>query len=161
MTWKSTAAVSGAGLLATWLASYPPANAPAPAVAPVTPVATSGADIQQEAMRLQQKVRGVIEYEAPTRNPFRFTAPASRSAAAPAPDRVASIDPAPARPDMTLTGVAIDTASGQEVRTAILGTPSGLVFATVGEEVAGHRVSAIAEDAVQLTAPDGTLIIIR
>jgi hypothetical protein len=161
MTWKSTAVVSGAGLLATWLASYPPASAPEPAVAPVAPVATTGADIQEEAARLQQKVRAVVEYEPPTRNPFRFTAPASRAAAAPAPVEFAAVAPVAAAPELTVIGVAIDTVNGQEVRTAILGTPSGLVFAKIGDLVAGYRVSAIAEDAVQLTAGDGSTITVR
>jgi hypothetical protein len=161
MTWKSTAVVSGAGLLATWLASYPPASAPEPAAAPAAPIATTGTDIQAEAARLQEQVRGVVEYEPPVRNPFRFTTRAPRAAAPPTPVEFAAVTPAAAAPEITVSGVAIDTVEGQEVRTVILGTPSGLVFAKVGDAVAGYRVSAIAEDAVQLTADDGSTITIR
>ncbi|MGE0444903.1 MAG: hypothetical protein AB7P99_06710 [Vicinamibacterales bacterium] len=162
MTWKSTAIVSGAGILATWLASYPPAPGPAPAATPAVPVATTGAEIQHEAARLQQKVRGVIEYEPPTRNPFRFNARVEREVTA----RSTAIEFAPvverpAAPPVTFTGVAIETVDGQQVRTAILGTPGGLVFAKVGDEVAGYRVSAIADDAVQLTAVDGSTLTVR
>ena len=162
MTWKSTAVVSGAGLLATWLASYaPPAGSPPPAAAPAAAVAMSDAEIQQEATRLQQQVRSVVEYAPPMRNPFRFTATAPGAPVASAPAAVIPDVAAPAAPDVTLTGVALDTVDGRDVRTAILSTPAGLVFATVGEVVAGYRVAAIAEDAVQLTASDGSTITVR
>src|SRR4051812_47906953 len=73
MTWKGTVLVSGAGLLATWLASAPSTHPAAPARA-VRPSATSRppADIVYEAERLRARMHVVTEYTRPSRNPFRF-----------------------------------------------------------------------------------------
>jgi hypothetical protein len=165
MTWKSTAVFSGAGLLATWLASYPPANAPDPAAPAAAPLADAGADITEQADRLQEKVRGVIEYQDPARNPFRFerrSGPANGE-----PDRAGvAREPAlefvaPAPPPITLTGIATDIVDGIAQRTVMLSTASGLVFAKEGDAVAGYRVASISAESVELVAPDGTSLTIR
>ena len=163
MSWKSTAFVSGAGLLATWLASYSPGGAPV-ATAPAPAVTHDAAsDIQREAERLESKVRAEIEFAAPSRNLFRFGA----SPVAPAPRVAAPVD-APivvAEPPavvVRLSGVAIDTVDGREERIAILNTATGLVFAKEGDEVAGaYRVQKITLDAVDLIRGDGSILQLR
>ena len=76
MNWKSTAAVSSVTLLATWL-GWTPAHQ---SVVTETPTVTRGVrpvdsvDIQEQAARLQSRVRGELGYQDPKRNPFRFTA---------------------------------------------------------------------------------------
>jgi hypothetical protein len=166
VTWKSTAVVSGVGLLATWLASYaPPANLPADTAARVPAAVTAEApDIVREANRLQAKVRAEVEYVQPSRNPFRFGA--RDSAPVPRSESVhtlpAAVDVAPAPIVIRLSGIAIDTVNGREERTAILNTPGGLVFVKEGEEVAGaYKVSKIAIDAVDLVRADGSLLQLR
>jgi hypothetical protein len=52
---------------------------------------------------------------------------------------------------VSLDGIATDVVDGQEQRTAILNTDSGVVLAKEGEQVAGQfRVAKIATDAVEL-----------
>src|SRR5689334_18530297 len=75
MNWKSTAAVSGVTLLATWLGSTP-VSPPAATQADASAGAVrsqAGSDIQDQAARLQTRVRTELEYHNPKRNPFRFT----------------------------------------------------------------------------------------
>ena len=80
MTWKTYAAVSGATVLAGWLASAPPSNTPAPSATSRRPQAsnarsTAAIDIQEEAARLQARLREEPVYREPSRNPFRFGEP--------------------------------------------------------------------------------------
>lgn len=166
VTWKSTAVVSGVGLLATWLASYaPPASSPADtAVRVPVAVTTEAPDIVREADRLQAKVRAEVEYVQPSRNPFRFgaresaSAPRSTAVFTPPP----AVDVAPAPIVIRLSGIAIDTVDGREERTAILNTPGGLVFVKEGEDVAGaYTVAKIAIDAVDLVRADGSILQLR
>ena len=165
MDWKSTAVISGAGILATWFFSMPPAHLPASAVAPAvrTPrAASSSVDIEKQAARLQVHPRPEVHYTEPSRNPFRFserrepTRPTT-GIVAPPPIAVAPLPPPP--PTITLDGVAADTVGGQAQRTAILHTDAGVVLAKEGDEVAGYRVGKIAADAVELvkTADGSTL----
>ena len=76
MTWKAYAAVSGATVLAGWLASSPPANAPtgttSPARSPRAQDASASSDIQAQAERLRTGLQVERNYAAPQRNPFRF-----------------------------------------------------------------------------------------
>ena len=73
MTWKSYAAASGATVLAGWLASSPPetvANGAAvvrsrPARASVS--AASASDIEEQASRLQARIRRETSYARPAR----------------------------------------------------------------------------------------------
>ena len=169
MTWKSTALVSGVGVLATWLASVPPVAVGGGSAVPARAVAgTTGAasDIREQAERLQAKMRQEIEYRAPSRNLFRYSAtsvprlPASLdrppSAEQPAPIELA---PAPAPMRITLSGIATDVVDGREQRTAILSTPAGVVLAREGETVGTaadgtFRVGTIGENAVALIRQD-------
>jgi len=159
MDWKSTAVISGAGILATWFFSMPPAHAPS-AVVPVARAprraTTATIDIEKEASRLQVRPRPEEHYSEPARNPFRFNEhreparPTTGVAAAAPPVTIAPPLPPPP-PAITLDGVAADAAGGQEQRTAILHTDAGIVLAKEGDEVAGYRVAKIAADAVELT----------
>jgi hypothetical protein len=158
MDWKSTAVISGAGILATWFFSMPPTVAPARAVAPAARVpqaSTSQIDIAKEAARLQVHRVEEPRYTEPSRNPFRFNArrePARATVGvAPAPPPVV-LPPPP--PRITLDGVAADTMDAQSQRTAILNTDAGVVLAKEGDEVAGYRVQKIAADAVELVKID-------
>ena len=167
MDWKSTAVISGAGILATWFFSMPPTHAPTSVAVPAArgPRARAAAaplDIEKEAARLQVRPRAEEHYTEPARNPFRFnerrepTRPTTGVAAAP-PTIVAPAPPPP--PTITLDGVAADTVGGQEQRAAILHTDAGVVLAKEGDEVAGYRVAKIAADAVELTKlSDGTTL---
>jgi len=157
MDWKSTAVISGAGILATWFFSMPPAAAPTRAVAPAVRVpqaSTSQIDIEKEAARLQVHRVEEPRYTEPARNPFRFNA--RREPARPtvdvAPPPAVVLPPPP--PRITLDGVAADTMDAQPQRTAILNTSAGVVLAKEGDEVAGYRVQKIAADAVELVKID-------
>ena len=155
MDWKSTAVISGVGILATWFFSMPgtppSATGPAPSARPPR-AATSTIDIQQEAARLQMRMHQQPQYVEPSRNPFTF---GSRPARAPRPVAAPSAQPAtivppPAPPRIALDGIATDTVGGQEQRTAILNTDAGVVLVREGDEVAGYRVEKIGSDLVQL-----------
>jgi hypothetical protein len=162
MDWKSTAVISGAGILATWFFSMPPAHAPQGAVAPAarpTGTSTSSIDIEREAARLQIRPPQEQHYTEPSRNPFRFgerrepaRATTGVEAPSPAPVPIAPLPPPP--PRLTLDGVAADNAGGVDQRTAVLHTDAGVVLAKEGDEVAGYRVAKIAADAVELVKID-------
>jgi hypothetical protein len=166
MDWKSTAVISGAGILATWFFSMPPTHAPTSAVAraPRAPgrAATATVDIEKEAARLQVRPQPDAHYTQPARNPFRFserrepTRPTT-GVVAPPPAPVAPLPPPP--PTITLDGVVADTVDGQQQRTAVLHTDAGIVLAKEGDQVAGYRVEKIAADAVELTKiSDGSIL---
>jgi len=160
MDWKSTAVISGAGIVATWFFSMPPTHAPAGAVAPAArepQTATSSIDIEKEAARLQVHPRQEPQYTQPSRNPFRFSerrepARATTGVAAQPPAPVVPLAPPP--PRITLDGIAADTVGGLQQRTAILNTDGGVVLAKEGDQVAGYRVARIAADAVELVKID-------
>jgi hypothetical protein len=169
MDWKSTAAISGAGLLATWFFSMPAGNPPATSPSAPAGSAPQGSastiDIQQEAARLQVRVHPEPHYIEKSRNPFRFGVrpapeirPSGTSGPPPAqPVPVVALAPPPR---LSLDGIATDMVDGQEQRTAILNTDSGVVLAKEGEPVAGQfRVAKIAPDAVELTnVSDGSTL---
>lgn len=163
MNWKATAAVSGATLLAGWLAAAPPEQSPssaAPARPPSSPnVPAAAADIQEQATRLQARLRPGADYRDPERNLFQFgsRARAERAAtsyappvAAPAP--VESFVPQPTPPmPVTLSGVASDQVGDRTERTAILSSPAGVLLVREGDDVLGiYRVARVGEDAVEL-----------
>jgi hypothetical protein len=166
MDWKSTAVISGAGILATWFFSMPPTQAPAasPARAPrATAAAAPTVDIKKEAERLQVRLRPSMQYSEPSRNPFRFGSAPVRdvarqvAAAAPAPLAVAPLPPP--MPTLMLDGIASDDANGQAQRTAILHTDAGVMLAKEGDEIAGYRVGKVSADAVELTRiSDGSIL---
>ena len=158
MTWKWTALISGVGLLATWSMSTPVAHLPAANTnTPVAraPQATAVAvDIQHEAARLQARLHQAPRFTEPERDPFRFgarRAPVARLSAAPVQAAISAPVPPPPPPLITLDGIAADTVGGQEERTAILKTASGVVLVREGDQVAGQfRVQKIYADAVDL-----------
>jgi hypothetical protein len=165
VTWKSYVIVSGAGLLATYLVSTPPASTPprAPAAEPRTaaPEPAPSVDILDEATRLQARVRNEIEYQEPSRNPFRYVArrPAPRPST-PQPEVAAeepAVTPVPAPPAITVAGIATKSVAGVSTRTAVLITAAGAIEVKAGDAVgAEYRVVRIEADAVELAAADGT-----
>jgi|SoiMethySBSTD1v2_1073268.scaffolds.fasta_scaffold02164_9 hypothetical protein len=160
MTWKAYAAVSGAGLLATYLFSTPPAVAPergsSPQNAARPAAAPTVADIQTEALRLQSRIEPEHDYQQPSRDPFRFNSRKPRTAAtppatAPPPPPLAPPEPPPIR----LSGIVSRTEGG---RMAIFILPQGPVEAKEGDPVGfGYTVTRVTEDAVELTGPNGVL----
>jgi hypothetical protein len=168
MSWKSYAVVSGATVLAGWLASTPPSNTPA-ATAPAArrPAARDvpASDIEREAERLQVRVRREVEYTQPQRNPFRFGAARPNvdrggdlPAPAPAPPPVAVPVVAPP-PPVTLSGIAEDQKGQQVERTAIFSSPAGVLLVREGDLVLGdYRVGRIESEAVELVKSDGTTL---
>jgi len=161
MNWKSTAAVSGVTLLATWLGWTPtryPAttNPPRAATGEVTPAVN---DIQEQAERLQSRVRTELGYSDPKRNPFRFAPrrqpPIVTRAIEPAPQVVMPV--IPERLPFTLSGLATDTVDGEVRRTVILTAGSDVLFVKEGDQVGGYMVSSVDESGVSFTGADGTI----
>ena len=165
MNWKSPAAVSGITLLATWL-GLTPAHQSAGTDAPAATRdvrRVDAVDIQDQAARLQTRVRSELGYQDPKRNPFRFIAKPI-----PAPPRARPIEPTltpspvvtPVLP-FTLSGMAIERVDGQLQRTAILTSASEVLFAKLGERVGSYTVTRIDDAGVELTAADGTVRSLR
>jgi hypothetical protein len=167
MDWKSTAVISGAGILATWFFSMPASQlSPSGRTAATTRAPQAAAatiDIQHEAERLQTRMHQQPRYVEPSRNPFAFgtrrpvaVRPAQAVTAAP-PAVIAPPPPAP--PRLALDGIAADTVDGQPQRTAILNTDAGVVLAHEGDQVSGYRVDKIGADLVQLVkVSDGSVL---
>jgi hypothetical protein len=165
MTWKTYAAVSGATVLAGWLASSPPANTPASTTTarrPQAPAArtTGESDIAEQAARLQARLRQDPVYREPARNPFRF---GERDVPRPAPSSTAPrereleplaiepIAPVPLPPPVKLSGIAEDRIGDRVERTAVLSMPSGVVLVREGDTVLNqYRVGRIEANAVEL-----------
>jgi hypothetical protein len=159
MQWKMTAAMSGIGLVATWMASVPPPapRAPLAAALEVAPAPAVVTPIEAEAARLARGLDYEARLGASSRNPFRFGATASAAALPAAADP--AVGPAAVRalgPAVTfgLAGIATEVIDGAEVRTAILSGADGVRLARVGDTVNGYRVVAIAAAAVTLAGPD-------
>lgn len=159
MNWKSTTAVSGVTLLATWL-GLTPAHQSAVTDAPAATHdgrAVDAVDIQDQAARLQTRVRSELGYQDPKRNPFRFTvrpipaAPRARPIEAPITPPPVAASPLP----FTLSGLATERVDGQSQRTAILTSASDVLFAKLGDRVGSYTVTRIDEAGVELTAADG------
>ena len=157
MDWKSTAVISGAGVLATWFFSMPPAQQPV--AVPVPPAvraqsASRSVDIQQEAARLQVRTPPTQRYVEPARNPFRFSEARQPQPAAAVAAPVITVPVAPPPPpplQLELDGIASDVIDGVMQRTAILKTDAGVVLAKEGDQVAGFHVDKVAPDSVELT----------
>ena len=170
MSWKAYAAVSGAGLLATYLFSVPPAVTPGRQAPPradsIGRRPQPAFDIQEQAARLQMRVREEAEYREPSRNPFRFGArPVTRRPVTPsaspeepvAPPPPSGPPPPPPAPPIRLSGIATNTVDGVRQRSAILMTPAGILTVREGDAVgAEYKVVRIEEDAVELAAADGS-----
>jgi hypothetical protein len=160
MDWKSTAVISGAGILATWFFSMPPTTTAPRAAAPAArfpQTNTSKIDIEREAARLQVHKVQAPHFTAPARNPFRFSErrePARATTGVVIAPPPAVLPPPPPPPRITLDGVAADSTDAQPQRTAILNTDAGVVLAKEGDQVAGYRVEKISADAVELVKVD-------
>jgi hypothetical protein len=170
MSWKSYAVVSGATVLAGWLASAPPSNAPAATAPAARQPAARGvpaSDIEREAERLQVRVQREVEYTQPQRNPFRFGVarpnvdrggdlPAPTPAPVPPPVAVPVVAPPP---PVKLSGIAEDQQGQQVERTAIFSSPAGVLLVREGDLVLGdYRVGRIESEAVELVKSDGTTL---
>lgn len=165
MTWKSSALISGVTLMATYFASVParPVDVPQQRSRRATAEAVVAYDIQQQADRLQARLREQVAYQPPSRNPFRFNERRVASGAttgAPGAMLVTgtpSIPVDPPLPPVTLIGIAQDDADVVE-RTAVLKTSEGVVLVKKGDPVAGgYVVSAVGADAVELTDAAGAI----
>jgi hypothetical protein len=171
MTWKSYVVVSGAGVLATYLATPPlmPDRRAIPASAADANASsgTEAPDIVREAARLESRLRAEAAFRAPARNPFEFgeaPAPARR------PRERAPLDadavPRPAAPEppfIVLSGIATDVLDGLTVRTAVLTTASGVSLVREGDLVGTeYRVRVVREDGVDLeSTADGSIRALR
>ena len=159
MNWKSTATVSGVTLLATWL-GWTPARQPSVTDSPAVSadVAPLDADIEQQAARLQMRVRSELGYQDPKRNPFRFIVRSTPNPPQPPANEVIVPSPQIAVPDLlpfTLSGMATDRVEGRTVRTAILTTATEVLFVKEGDRVGAYTVSGVDETGINLTADDG------
>ena len=174
MSVKGTALISGATVLATWLASAPvpetaapqtavpqsTANAPARAQARSHTVAPPQVeDLGPEAERLARRVEAIASFAAPARDLFRFRpAPGSAKVEVPVAPEV-SLAPiavvAPAPPPFVLTGIAEDQQGNVLVRTGIVSGPGDLWLVKAGDTIDGHfQVVAVEADAVEIIRAD-------
>jgi hypothetical protein len=166
MTWKVTALVSGAGLVATWLASVPSPTVAPQVLRPASSAQPSGAppaaslEIQELADRLARRRQPPDQSVRPARDPFRFAADRGSFRPDSAPPAVpVEVAPAPADPVIRLSGVAMDLVGAAEVWTAILTTPAGLVLAREGEAASpGWTVTTIQAERVTILRPDGSTL---
>jgi hypothetical protein len=167
MTWKSYAAVSGATVLAGWLASSPPSNAPTTGRTAASNPAPrrrveAATDIAEQAAHLQSRMQVARAYTEPQRNPFRFAE--RRSAAfsprepAPVVEAPPPIAVAPAGPRVSVAGIAEEQLEGRLERTAILSSPMGVLLVHEGDTVLDdYRVGRIEAESVELVRlSDGT-----
>ena len=167
MTWKSYAAVSGATVLAGWLASSPPSNVPTPGRAAASSPAPrrraeAATDIEEQAARLQSRMHVARAYAEPQRNPFRFeerrsAAPRSRELA-PVVEAPPPIDVAPPGPRVSVAGIAEEQRDGRVERTAILSSPMGVLLVHEGDTIVDdYRVGRIEAESVEVVrVSDGT-----
>ena len=165
MTWKSYAAVSGATVLAGWLAS--PSNTPTTGTTRASSAeprrrAPAATDIEEQAARLQSRLQVARAYTEPQRNPFRFAERASaaspRESAQAVEVPTPPIDVAPPGPRISVAGIAEEQRDGGIERTAILSSPMGVLLVHEGETILDYyRVGGIEADTVELVRlSDGT-----
>ena len=169
MTWKAYTAVSGATVLAGWLASAPPSSAPGtsgPAPSQAAPGrAAAQPDIAREAARLTARVRRETTYAQPQRNLFRFgaarpTASRGSDISEAAPPAETPAPPVAPPPRVSLSGIAEDLIEQRVERTAILSSRDGVLLVREGDDVLGeYRVTKIESEAVELVKhADGTTL---
>jgi hypothetical protein len=161
MNWKSTAAVSGVTLVAGWLGFTParPASVvDGPAVSAARSVDT--VDIEQQAARLQSRVRHELAYQNPKRNPFRFTVRPTPAVERPRLLEATATSPQEVPRDVvpfTLSGMATDSLEGRTDRTAIFTTPTEVLFAKQGDRVGQYTLTGIDDAGVELSTDDGVV----
>jgi len=163
MNWKYTAIGTGVTALATLLATgparYPDRGMTRP---PAAAGSSPAVDVQQEAERLEARLRHLTRYEEPSRNLFRFEAkPASEvpppAAGAPeeppAPPAEAPAQPLPA---LTLIGAVFDGPDVSKPVTAILSTPSGVLLVREGDLIGSDlRVTTLDAEGVTVESTAG------
>lgn len=174
MSVKGTALLSGATVLATWLASTPMPQSTAPQTAAPqstanAPVRTQAAsrtvappqveDLGPEAERLARRVEEMASFAAPARDLFRFRPPPATTKVEVPVTPALSLAPitvaAPAPPPFVLTGIAEDQQGDVLVRTAIVSGPGDLWLVKAGDTVDGHfQVVAVDADAVDIIRTD-------
>jgi hypothetical protein len=161
MTWKSYVLASGVTLIATYMASGPVTQSETAQPARRASTRPNAAnDIEEQAVRLQSRLRPRTDYAEPSRNPFRFNRRRGSSAgngegvAVTEPRIVASpLTLPPAPPAITLSGVAADVVDGTTQLTAILSTPQGVLLVKEGDAAGPlYRVVKIEEAAVELVS---------
>lgn len=142
--------------LAAWLAAAATsAVRPARSVALAPPqIDMRGAALAAEIERLHDRLRPTAAPEH-NRNLFQFAAPRTvalaPAVATPPSTPAPATEPARVEPPFKLIGVAEDSG----LRTAILSSPSQLVFAKAGDIVAQkYRVAGLTADSVELTDID-------
>jgi len=132
MTLKSYLLLSGGGLLATYLftsqGGLTPERPPSASRPAASRAGRESVNIQDEAARLQARVRQEVEYAEPSRNPFRFGArsapsPSARTVREPS-EEAPPITVAPPSPAIQLSGIG----STGGTRTAYLMTAQGLLI---------------------------------
>jgi hypothetical protein len=160
MTWKSYALASGATLIATYLASGPVTQPETAQPASRASTRTNAAnDIEEQAVRLESRLRARSSYTEPARNPFRFNGRRASSAgngaglATAEPPIASPPPPPPAPPVMKLSGVAADVVDGRTQLTAILSTPQGVLLVKEGDAAGPlYRVTKIEDTAIELVS---------
>jgi hypothetical protein len=158
MPFERTATIVGAGVtLVAWLvgATTSDRRTVVEVVAAKSPVLdTRGAELAREVAHLSERLRPAAVPHQPGRNLFSFAAPKPRPVTAVQPAKAALTEAAPARPappQLKLSGIAEDTASGGVVRTAIINARGQLFLAKEGEAVTDrYRVARISAEVVEL-----------
>lgn len=141
---------------------------PVPVVQPTPPPTEDPRAPFAEVDRLRERLRAPVAAATPSRNLFTFRQPspprsreASASSAAVTEVAAPPVPPVTHVPPLAFIGLVDDIGQEGRVRTAILSGAGGLHFAEVGAVVAGYRVTAIRDDAVELTGPDeGTPVVL-
>jgi hypothetical protein len=126
-------------------------------------VSSASSDIEEQASRLQARIRREAAYARPQRNPFQFEAARPAAEAVPEQRELPGEVSGPVTaspPTVTLAGVAEDRLQEGIERTAILSSQAGVLLVRVGDEVLGlYRVSNVEEEAVELVSlADGSTL---
>jgi hypothetical protein len=155
---RTATIVLTAGALAAWLAGAATSNRalPDPIVPPPARIDQRGAALAGEISRLHDHLRPSTTPRAPSRNVFRFSAPAAAAPVTTAVPHAALVEAAaPAKPvtslSLRLSGIAEDAGPDGPVRVAIISGDGQLYLAKVGELVTlRYRVTQIGADVVEL-----------
>ena len=148
----------GGGILATWVAVSPPhvPQTPASAAQPQTTAAERSADALNAQADVLRDRANAVAMRPSKRNPFRFSSPASPARVPVIPEAAdlpaTDVAPPPARPSLTLTGIAREA----DVRTAIISSDGQIYLASDGDLVAGRFIVVkVDPEAVLLRDTDG------
>lgn len=147
-------------MLVTLLARASTFSVPPPIVVPPPPPVQDNAALFAEIDRLRARLRPPEENATPSRNLFAFrreVAVSARLKNVPVPvetTAVAAFEAAAPSAPLSLIGLADEAGPSGLRRTAILSGSGGLHFVEVDAVVAGYRVVAIRDDAVELAAVD-------